>query len=126
MGLLDNLFKPQQEKAGLKWKTLDSESQIEVVIRDSYHKPVVIFKHSIYCGTSAMAKGRLERDWDFAAEDMEIYFLDIINYRSLSNKVEEVFEVIHQSPQMIVVKNGEAVLNLSHRAVSVEELRKIK
>ena len=123
MGFLDNLFNQQKEEA-LKhnWKILNDEAQLEQLKQDSFHKPVVIFKHSIRCGISSMIKFNLESDWDFAEADMDFYYLDLINYRSVSNLVASDLGVGHQSPQVIVLKDGRATFDTSHHAISVAKL----
>jgi bacillithiol system protein YtxJ len=106
------------------WEILNQESQIAELLQVSYEKPVVIFKHSIHCGTSAMIKHHLETQWDFSKEELSCYYLDLINYRSVSNKVAEAFKVVHQSPQIIVLKAGEVVFNTSHLMITTTAIRK--
>ena len=124
MGFLDNLRKSKDADIHQDWKVLDSIEQLEKVIEASKDKPVVIFKHSTTCGISARAKHGLESEWDFDANDFDFYYLDLLSYRPVSNKVAEVLNVIHQSPQIVVVKNGKAVFNNSHHAISVDSLKK--
>jgi bacillithiol system protein YtxJ len=124
MGLLNRWLKQHEEKDSLvPWKILQEEDLLDEIIKDSHQKPVVLFKHSIRCGISSMAKDRLERKWDFTAEELDIYYLDLINYRSISNRIADLFGVVHQSPQVIVLRNGKAVFDASHNLVSVENLR---
>ncbi len=123
MSFLKNFFNAQNEEHNTKWKVLDKIEQLEQIKKDSHQKPVVLFKHSISCGISGMSKHKLESDWDFTAEDLDFYYLDLINYRPISNKIASLFDVIHQSPQIIVVKDGKAVFNTSHHQISVEGIR---
>ena len=123
MGILDRLKSSQAEKLEHNWNTLNSIDQLDALEKESFEKPVVIFKHSISCGLSAMARYQLERDWDFGGEELSFYYLDLINNRSVSNEVASRFGVIHQSPQIIVLKDGKAVYNTSHHKISVPDLR---
>ena len=108
----------------MNWIHLDTAAQLEQIKRDSFVKPVVIFKHSVTCGISAFAKQRLEDKWDFTDEDFDFYYLDLLSYRPISNQISSDFKVTHQSPQIILIKDGSAVYNTSHHAISVDDLRK--
>jgi bacillithiol system protein YtxJ len=68
-----------------------------------------------------MAKRRFELDWEDLPEDMPLYFLDLIKYRGLSAMTAQLFQVHHESPQLLLIKDGECVLDQSHGAISVEE-----
>ncbi|GEP98876.1 bacillithiol system redox-active protein YtxJ [Chitinophaga cymbidii] len=102
------------------WIDLESEEQLKTIQSRSFDHPVVIFKHSTRCGTSSMVKSRLERS--DVPEGYEFYYLDLIRYRPVSNLVAEVFKVEHQSPQVLVIRNGECVYDESHMAIRMEEL----
>ena len=121
---MNNLFGTNQPELLEQWKVLDSEEQLDQIIKDSYQKPVVLFKHSISCGISAMAKYQLEEQWDFNPEDFDFYYLDLINNRSVSNKIAKDLDVIHQSPQIIVVKKGQSIYNTSHHNINSATLRR--
>ena len=107
----------------MEWNDLNTEDQLEVIRKKSGEKPQVIFKHSTRCGISSVAKSRLEK-WQ-PTEDFDFYYLDLIKYRSLSNRVAEEFEVYHESPQVLVIKNGECVYDESHLGISLQEILKL-
>jgi len=119
MGFLDNFLTTKQEGIFSHWKVLDQMDQLEQLKADSFEKPVVIFKHSIRCGTSSMAQYMLQDKWDFKAEELDFYYLDIINNRPISNKIAEDYGVVHHSPQILVVKSGQVVFDTSHHKISV-------
>ena len=81
----------------------------------------VIFKHSTRCPISMMAKRRFEMDWDKLPADIPLYFLDLIKYRDISNQIALDFHVYHESPQVLLIKAGECVLDQSHGGISVDE-----
>ena len=81
----------------------------------------IIFKHSTRCSISLMAKRRFEMDWESLPDNIPVYFLDLIKHRDISNQIAEDFQVYHQSPQLLLIKDGECILDLSHGQVSVEE-----
>jgi bacillithiol system protein YtxJ len=107
------------------WHKLESEQQLENAINISFEKTVVFFKHSTRCGTSLHAKHKLETDWNKLKNEIEFYYLDLLEYRHISNKIAHDLNVIHQSPQIIVVKNGKSVYSTSHNAISVADLNKV-
>lgn len=104
----------------MKWKDLTSEEQLSQIIQLSAEKPQVIFKHSTRCSISDVAKSRLERNT--FPEDMDFYYLDLLNHRSLSQKIAETFGVVHESPQVLVIKDGKCVFDASHMAIRFEDI----
>jgi bacillithiol system protein YtxJ len=103
----------------MNWTLLESAEQISDIKQHQGYS--VIFKHSTRCSISLMVKKRFELDWDKLPQDMPVYFLDLIKYRELSAQVASDFQVYHESPQLLLIKDGECILDLSHGHVSVEE-----
>ncbi|MBD1394177.1 bacillithiol system redox-active protein YtxJ [Mucilaginibacter glaciei] len=103
----------------MEWTQLDTANQIDNIKQDQGYS--LIFKHSTRCSISMMAKRRFELDWDNLPADMPLYFLDLIKHRDLSAKVASDFQVHHESPQMLLIKDGECILDQSHGAISVDE-----
>ena len=101
--------------------TLDAVKQLDDILEESFQHPVVLFKHSTRCSISAMAKSRLERE--SSAEDPVIYYLDLIAYRDVSNAIESRFGVRHESPQVILLKDGKVVYHASHGAINIHDLK---
>lgn len=104
----------------VEWKTLNSREQIDEIVSRSVDVPQLIFKHSTRCSISAMAKGRLERQE--GPSGVDFYFLDLIRHRDLSNEIARIFKVQHESPQVILIKNGEGVFHASHSGVSMNSI----
>jgi bacillithiol system protein YtxJ len=107
----------------MNWKTLDSASQLEQIKAASAQQPVVIFKHSTRCAISAMVKSRLERAE--APGNVDFYYLDLIRHRDISNKIAADYAVEHESPQVLLIRNGECVYDESHNGISMDELRDV-
>lgn len=103
----------------MNWTLLDSADQINSIKQQQGYS--AIFKHSTRCSISMMVKKRFELDWDKLPSDMPLYFLDLIKHRDLSGKIATDFLVHHESPQLLLIKDGECILDLSHGEVSVEE-----
>jgi len=104
----------------MNWIALTEAEQLEQIKEQSKQEPVVIFKHSTRCSISSMAKGRLEREK--APENVPFYYLDLIKYRPISNKIAEDFNVHHQSPQVLVIKNGECTYEESHNGIDMHDI----
>jgi bacillithiol system protein YtxJ len=104
----------------MNWITLNDEGALEEIRSKSSDKPQVIFKHSTRCSISSMAKNRLDRADQ--PEGIDFYYLDLISNRNLSNKVAEVFNVEHESPQILLIKGGECVYDESHMGISIDEI----
>lgn len=104
----------------IDWIPLTRIEQIEEIKERSKSIPQLIFKHSTRCGTSALAKSRLEKKQ--APATIEFYFLDLINFRLISNKVAEDFNVYHESPQVLLIKNGECIYEESHIGIRMEDI----
>ena len=104
----------------MQWIHLTGEAQLNEILTLSGNKPQVIFKHSTRCSISSVAMQRLQKGT--LPDDIDFYYLDLIAYRSLSNKVAEVFKVEHESPQVLVIKNGQCVYNESHLGISMDDI----
>lgn len=103
------------------WQELTSLAQWAEVLQQSWQTPVAVFKHSTRCSISSMAKSRLERDWQGNEPNFPVYYLDLIRYRDVSNAIAQDTGIEHQSPQLIVIKNGEATYNDSHNTISARQ-----
>ncbi len=123
MGILDRLRAAIQDAIHQDWKVLDSIDQLDHIVKISHTVPVVLFKHSVRCGISSAAKHRLQQAWDFNTDELAFYYLDLLEHRDVSNEIARRFEVIHQSPQVILIKNGQVIHHNSHHGISVTDLR---
>ena len=104
----------------MNWIRLDSEEQLNEIKARSANIPQVIFKHSTSCSISSMALNRLERA--AVPETIDFYLLDLIRYRSISNKVAQEFDVHHESPQILLIRNGECIYDESHMGIRADEI----
>jgi len=106
-----------------QWIPLQRTAQLEEIRQASFDKPVVIFKHSTTCSISQMALGRWERSWQAQpGTPLEAYFLDLRQFRDVSNAVAATFDVPHESPQVLLVRDGKAVLDRSHYDIRFEDV----
>lgn len=127
MGIFDSVFgkkeKTKKEKKELPWIQLASLDQLETITENSKTKPQVIYKHSSTCGISRMVLNMFTESYDMDL-DIDLYFLTIQSYRDVSNAIEDKFEVRHESPQLLILKNGEVVFHTSHGAISDTDFTK--
>jgi bacillithiol system protein YtxJ len=103
----------------MNWTSLESANQVDTIKQQPGYS--LIFKHSTRCPISMMAKKRFEMDWDKLPTDMPLYFLDLIKHREVSSQIAQDFQVHHESPQMLLIKDGECILDQSHGEISVDE-----
>lgn len=104
----------------MNWIALNHPAQLEDIKARSFEQPQVIFKHSTRCSISGMIKSRLERAETPAT--ISFHFLDLIAHRQVSNQVAEDFFVEHESPQILLIRNGECVYDESHNGISIDEI----
>jgi bacillithiol system protein YtxJ len=110
--ILKQIFK---KKSKLDWNNLDSLDRLEEIRLRSFDVPQLLFKHSTRCSISSMAKNRL--DSGEAPKGLEIHYLDLIAYRDVSNEIAESFGVRHESPQVLLIKNGKSIFDASHSMI---------
>lgn len=107
----------------MNWIPLTDQTQLDIIAEASSLRPQMIFKHSTKCSISVMAKNRLERH--LGHEDIDCYYLDLLEYRSISNAISEQFQVHHESPQVILIKEKQCIFDESHNAIDWSELEEI-
>lgn len=128
MGLFDNFFKSadkEENSIKINWVALTDKAQLEDIIKISMTKPVLIFKHSTRCGISRMVFKNFESDYDIPETEIALYFLDLLENRTLSQDISEKFNVLHQSPQVLMIKNGKVVYHDSHDYISINKIKEI-
>ena len=98
---------------------------LETVLAASATHPVLLFKHSGTCGTSALAKEEIE-DW-LAAETtpgVVVYIVDVHRARVVALAIAERLRIRHESPQVLLLRNGGVTWHASHFGVSADSIRK--
>ena len=122
MGIFGGLFSgnsdSKKEKKILPWISLQSINQLDEIAEKSKSKTQVIFKHSTTCGISRMVLNMFVETYNVSESQLDLYFLDLHAHRDVSNETGIKFQVVHQSPQLLIIKNGETVFHTSHGAIS--------
>ena len=128
MGLIDKIFKSSQDVAKeeineIPWHPLTRMEQLEELEKESHHKTVAIFKHSTRCGISRMVLRNFENEFASTSEkELKLYFLDLLSNREISNEIASKFGVRHESPQLLIIKEGKVVQHESHHGIKAESL----
>lgn len=109
----------------ISWLPLTDAAQLDSIARESHQRPVLIFKHSTTCSISAAAKSKLERQWDATSlpADLPLYYLDLLRYRPLSAAVAQQFGVQHESPQLLLIRDGACRYDASHMGIRLADVK---
>lgn len=121
MEIFDSMFKPDSKPL---WPgiTIQSKTDLEELIENSFIRPQLIFKHSTRCSISRYVLSDFIAHFTFSSDELEVHYLDLLNYREISNQIANQLEVIHQSPQILLIKNGRAVVYASHEGITELQL----
>ena len=126
MTLFKSIFGDSENKntntSKINWIELTNLGQLNEIMDLSHEQPVVIFKHSTRCSISRMALKQFENEFDLEGR-VTPYFLDLINHRDISNEIATRFEVYHQSPQLLLIKEGKSIYDASHSDIDAVELK---
>ncbi len=108
----------------MNWKDLSSVEQLGALKESSKQNPVLIFKHSTRCSVSRMALDRLQRNWQ--QDEMgtvEPFYLDLLEHPDVSRQVSNDFQVQHESPQVLLIRNGKSVYDRSHFEIDYRDIK---
>lgn len=125
MNMFSNIFGSSEEQnemdKNINWIPLTFMGQLDEIIALSNEKPAVIFKHSTRCSVSRFALKQFEKQFDIK-DKVDTYFLDLLEHRDISNEVATRFNVFHQSPQLLLIKEGRSIYDVSHDSIAAGEL----
>jgi bacillithiol system protein YtxJ len=126
MTLFKSIFGDSENKntntSKINWIALTDLGQLNEIMDLSHEQPVAIFKHSTRCSISRMALKQFENEFDLEGS-VTPYFLDLLNHRDISQEIATRFEVYHQSPQLLLIKEGKSVYDVSHSDIDAVELK---
>ncbi|MCX7547704.1 bacillithiol system redox-active protein YtxJ [Xanthomarina sp. F1114] len=121
MGIFNKIFgtsSEEKEEKVLPWIALTDVEQLDSIEEKSKTKTQAIFKHSTRCGISRMVLKQFVSSYNLSETDLDLYFLDLLNYRDVSKETGYKFQVMHESPQLLIIKNGVVVAHGSHGAIN--------
>jgi bacillithiol system protein YtxJ len=127
MGLFNKILgsKVKEEKeTNVNWIPFNSLEQIKTIKELSKSETILVFKHSTRCSISSMIIKRFENLFDSSMNNIKVYYLDLLNFRAISDEVGYSFQVQHQSPQLLIIRNEVAVLNVSHYDITTVNIQK--
>lgn len=116
------LFSSKSQKE-LPWIALTSVQELDAL--SSYSKPFLLFKHSTRCGISRMALSSFERNWNVENDSIDLFFIDLLAHRDVSNKVAENYSIQHQSPQVLVINDDKVVYSESHSGIDAKQIQQL-
>lgn len=103
---------------------MTTTDQLQEALNHTTQKPLLVFKHSTRCPISAGAYNEFKSYLESSpSEDVDYGLVYVVENRDVSNAVAESLQLKHESPQVILVKNGEPVWNTSHSKITVSSLR---
>ena len=120
MGLFSKSSSPI---SSFPWKEITSVEEFNEMLNAPTDKAKLFFKHSTRCSISSMALKGFEREWNISSADFELYFVDLIAHRDISNAIAAESHVEHQSPQVVVWRNGEVIYNASHHHIDAQKIQ---
>jgi bacillithiol system protein YtxJ len=104
------------------WQPLTALDRLDAITAASFQRPQLLFKHSTRCSISSGAKFRLDGGLAQLGQALDLHYLDLLSHRDISNGIEARYQVVHQSPQVIVLINGKASYHMSHQLITVERI----
>lgn len=123
MGLFDSLTnKSSETEESDNWETITDISEIDPLIERSKDRPQLIYKHSNRCSVCFVAKGNLEKGSETILQHADMHYLDVVKNRDVSNSIASDLDVRHESPQAIVVEDGEVIWHASHGGIDSEKI----
>lgn len=120
---LNIVFRKTKHKQVITWLPLQDVAQLEQVKSSSV--PSLLFKHSTRCHISVLVKKTLESEWDLSSELILPYYLDLLSYRDISNKIANEFSIAHESPQAILIKDGKVIYSASHSEIDFKKIKQL-
>lgn len=105
------------DKSPQPFTALVREDELDALVVRSSTRPVLIFKHSPTCGTSYFALDELSA-WGQEQDAADVHLVDVIAHRVVSNEIARRFGVRHQSPQVLLVRDGRVLWHASHYSVT--------
>lgn len=118
-------FSKSKPVPSLPWMNVESVEQLKDILLNDSEKPKLLFKHSTRCGISSMVLRSFEDAWSSGSELCDLYFIDLLRHRDVSNSIAELTGIMHQSPQAIVIKGKENIYDATHSGIDARTIESI-
>ncbi|MBL4861656.1 MAG: bacillithiol system redox-active protein YtxJ [Crocinitomicaceae bacterium] len=115
----------RNSKKELPWTRLTSVEQLHEILNKAEENPILFFKHSTRCATSMMVLRSFESSWSSDDNLCELYFLDLLKHRDVSNEISARTGVVHQSPQVIVLRGNSIVYENAHSGIDANKIESL-
>lgn len=109
----------------IPWNILNEAKQLETIVKESEEVPVLIFKHSTRCEISKRILKNFEENYKLSTNQLKLYYLDLWEFRPISDTIEKQFGVLHESPQVLIIQNGKSIYDASHFDVDYEVIKEL-
>lgn len=103
------------------WNTI-SEDSLNDILERSKKVTQLIYKHSNRCSVCFFTKGEIESVAADIADGADLYFVDVIKQREISNRIASELGVQHESPQLICIEDEMAVWHFSHNNIQADRI----
>lgn len=117
-------FNARKKESNINWRPMMAASQWEEAKNASTERPVLLFKHSLRCGTSRMALSSLQQAWPYKEEEVQCFLIDVVSHRALSQQIARDTDIRHESPQAILLWQGTVIYHASHYNINEDTLTK--
>ncbi len=114
--------KDKPERNELPWIHINSVEQLHELIENTFEKPVLLFKHSTRCIVSAMVMNNFRNEWSSGDGLCRLCYLDLLAHRDVSDEIENLTGIKHESPQVIVLKGREIIYEESHSSIDIKRI----
>lgn len=107
----------------INWREVETEADLDELIKSSESSKVLLFKHSNRCGISSTALNRLEKSWETELNSVPTFIIDVVRNRKLSQMIADRIDIPHQSPQILILKNSDCIYSESHMGIRYDEIK---
>ena len=119
------LFSTSKKREALPWMNITSVEQLTELLHNVGEKPILLFKHSTRCGVSSMVLNSFENEWTTGTELCDLYYIDLLSHRDVSNEIAVLTGIVHQSPQAIIIKGKEIIYDATHSAIDARKIQSL-
>lgn len=103
-------------------KNFKETTHLSEILEESNKSPVIIFKFSSECGSSDRLQKELDESVEKGDLKLPIYLVTVQKQKMLSKKIEEYFDIKHESPQILIIDDKKVTYHRNHFKIKVEEI----
>ncbi|WP_462249167.1 monothiol bacilliredoxin BrxC family protein [Ekhidna sp.] len=107
----------------LNWKSLSTIEEFNRLVERSKDKPALVFKHRPSSPESNMAMETLQRDWTISPENLDLYMIDVMKDKEVTEAVTDMAGVMNEYPQVLLFADGVTMYDESREMISVKKIK---